>query len=873
MKFYTKLVAILLVTFMLSACNKEENTELGSSSTGSGEQKYVTAYSKDSYDFAKKEQSGQYRVDLTDKVELSANTEIKVSSLELLTSDSDCKILSQDDSSFVITTDNNKVCDYEYFINSTDSNAELVGKISGISRVVVSDDVEQAELTPFGYVAYQGQEAKIDVEKELNKVGDFTDLDGYTLDTAVLSTSSTAQVQLDTENNIIEYTPAPGFLGSEPIMYSMKNANGDVLAGTVIATVADEVKAGIDIQDTIVIKEPVLVSESTTVDLTPYVTNSDDDWQLIYVNSFDAMVNLTNPEDLQNKAFDFVAEHIGDFYVNAVVTDHHGGFDVSLIRLSVQDPNSAATWNDIIQDLSLFKAPLTLSEAQSQGIIFASANADSVGASVAEFNFSQASQLCQLVGRLPTESELLSFYTDSKPIQQGWPVDIPYWTSDINTVVDLSTGVSKTSGNDFYYVTCIVEGGFEILPEESSTDSIVANGVDTAQVVAKLTSNGKPVEGQVISASVNSDSAAQIEDVNVTTDADGKAYFSISDLKAETVSVTVAFNNSKRSMNVEFVADPATAVLSLDVIKDNQPVEGGVNQAKATLVDANENLVSDQAVHFTTNDPKAVVVQPTVNTDDFGEANADIGYAGEGLVENQSVILTASYTNADFPQQASQVITYTYTPSGDIVSFEQTGINSNNQAIIEAVVKDADGIPVDDIFVHFVATAGDCSVVDDDVRTDESGSAINYVVRGTSEVCTVTASLDGHSYTHLSVLWDPYVQIVLPSAVGNSAVAGKCSYYGYPPLGTVGTLDDLEDWTRANIKTLKGSWQKESVKYGCDNTYYINIFGLTGYKETVGNWGPTCTAGYSKVLGVDADSGSLRDLNMDVKSKLIICGR
>lgn len=823
MKNYAVFLFFSIAMSLLSGCNQG-----GGSDDGDAAQKenYVTVYSKDSSDVTKRKEGGKYYVNLTSKVDKSNDVGINISDIKVLTTDPDCQTLQSDATGFSVSANENKVCDYEYSVASSEPATQLVGKMGGISRVIISEQPNESELTPFGLIAYQNQVLNIDLGAELKMVGDPTDLNGYTIDTALLWSGSNAQLEVDNENKIIKYTPASDYTGPDTILYSLKDADGNLLAGSIFITAVVEAKPGIDIQDSINITEGVNVSESTTIDLAPYVTNSDDDWQIIYVNTFNASVSLTDADNLQNKSFDFKADYAGDYYVNVVVTDHSGGFDIALVRIVVNDPSAQASWNDILQGLDLFKAPLTLSESESAGMPASASNSDSVGAEVAEYNYVNASHLCQAVGRLPTAEELTSLFTLSNPFQRGWPIDRPYWTSDTNTVVNLSTGIPQSSGTEYYYVTCLAEGGLEIMTDESSLGPIVANGSAQAKVVAQLTLNGQPVVGETLTAAINTESQAQMEASSAVTDPQGKAEFLMSDLKSEHVDISISYNDVVRKTQVEFVGDPDTAVLSMSIVKNNQALSGGVNEVQSVLMDANANPVSGQAILFTT-DNASTTLSPsaTINTNASGTSVADITYHAAGEQTNQLVAVTSQFRE----QVENADVTFT---AGQITSFTQLGIDSSNRATIQAIVSTNDNAPVPNATVSFHVISGNCTLSSAEAVTQEQGQADLLVTQGgTEQSCEVGADYN-QSAANLVVNWNPYVQIKTDVAMYSKDVPSACSQRGYKKLSDI---DGLDDWIAAH--GTPPNWETE-LKSSCLVSSKFSTFGLTGsihYTLNAGN--------------------------------------
>src|SRR5690606_30250023 len=112
----------------------------------------------------------------------------------------------------------------------------------------------------------------------------------------------------------------------------------------------------------------------------------------------------------------------------------------------------------------------------------------------------------------------------------------------------------------------------------------------------------------------------------VTTDAAGVATATIISKTAGTVTVTATIGSSSRSVNVTFVADSSTAQIGsgdLVVVTDNAVADGtATNSVKATVKDANGNVLSGQTVNFTAGNGATVAASGT--TDANGEVTVTV---------------------------------------------------------------------------------------------------------------------------------------------------------------------------------------------------------------------------------------------------------
>ncbi|MEF1249521.1 hypothetical protein [Vibrio owensii] len=288
---------------------------------------YVSVHAEDFYSVVQSTDSEEVRVNVVDKVARSGGERISLAEVEVLSSDPSCQLVDSDNESFQIISDHAMVCDYQYTVglDGYSSGYQMIGKRSGVSRVVVANNAQQAELVPFGVAGYQGETLEINIENELTKVGDNTSLSGFSLtdDVILMPTGSSSTVSLDKTNNKISYTPAATFKGNERILYTLENSSGNVLVGSAVVTVSERSSVGIDIPDKIEILDTVEVGKTAVIDISPYVIDKqDDNFQLIQVVAFDSAVALSDASDTTNKTFTFKVEHAGQYYVNAIVKDN-----------------------------------------------------------------------------------------------------------------------------------------------------------------------------------------------------------------------------------------------------------------------------------------------------------------------------------------------------------------------------------------------------------------------------------------------------------------------------------------------------------------------------------------------------------------------
>lgn len=624
------LVIGLVFSVLLSGC--KQDTE--NSSIPEYHDKFVTASIVDNYSLVSLDGSPTHRIDLTPNVKLSEQYNFQINEVRSLSSDLDCEIVSRDTTSFTVRSDRPNACDYQYTIalKSNVDDVTLVGDTLGYTRVLTSVEPEELELIPFGIVAFQGMETEVNLQRELVSVGESHNLNDYVLDGDIVVTpsDSASLVEVDTVNNVIRYTPDVSFEGNEKVSYKLRNPYTDeVLAGHFIATVATESKSGVSFTSELIsLEDTAKINEQIEVPINEYV-DSAYDYQLIYVSSFGASVKVKNDE-FDNKAFIFEASAIGTYFVNLVVTDHHGGYDVALLKINVMDPDGQGPWTNLKLGLDEFSAPLTVTDATAHNVHYTSSTFDDgVGLWVSSYVLKDGEQYCNSIGSLPDADKLQELVAEVSPTIQGWPSKLAYWAMDTGTpkVINIENGnLSTPSANEPYYVTCQIFGSFSINTTLSSVDHIVADGVDTAVVVAEVGFGGKPVEGAPVTITVSGD--AQLMDKSLTTDANGRVRFEVTNTTAEKVVAIVEYEGVVASIVISYVGDVTTSEILQRTTVSGEPL-AGTNQVTSTLEDYYNNPIKDAKVDFQVLDRTDVIVSKLSNvTDGDGEIKADVNYIG-----------------------------------------------------------------------------------------------------------------------------------------------------------------------------------------------------------------------------------------------------
>ncbi|HIF9233797.1 TPA: Ig-like domain-containing protein [Photobacterium damselae] len=779
---------VLLCALLLSGCKGGGDSDENSISNPSS--KFVTASIVNDYYLIPIGDEQHHRIDLINNIKLSNDYDVMITGIESLNNDQGCKITTIDDSGFIFDGKDPIVCDYQYKIRLKNDNVKLTGDTEGFTRVLMSSNPENAKLIPFGIVAYQGEPVVINIEEELNKVGESHSLDGFQLneDIVITPVGSSSIVKVDSAKNNITYTSGLSFTGNEQVSYSLKNSKGDIVAGSFIVTVAEKMIHGIDIDEKIEIDAEVNANKH--VDISRFINNIDNDYQLIYVNTFGAKVSLTSETNPQNKSFEFEAPMMGNYYVNAVVTDHRGGFDVSLIKIDVSDPNNTGSWPSLWDGLNLFNKPLTTTDAMSDSVSYTSSYFDTdVDRWIAIFDYNAALNYCSTIGRLPTVSELKGLYNNKSPSIRGWPVSLPYWSSDPSKLVDLKGGGEVLSKDHTgYSVTCVGVGDFIIDTKQSVVSNIVADGYDKAKVVVKITFNNEPVKGQSIDLSIPPASSAIPDETTVATDENGLAIFKLSSLKAGKITATVAYKGENRSIDISFIGDVKTASLSLNNlnsegvnIDDEATVEG-------VLIDVNNNAVPGEVITFTSSNPRSEVTNVDSNTTESGRQKANVRWTDPNIPEDdQRFNVYSDFTRPDGTLlNASTVVTFLVAEFKELIVVKNNeNIDGGSNILRSVFVKPTSGEPKPGVEVRYKSSSEKCKINGEfahlspvSVKSDLNGFAEANITFGSDPAPYLTTGFDCD----------------ISASYGNTTKTEKIHFSGY----VCGGIDNKEDNASGN---------------------------------------------------------------------------
>ncbi len=291
---------------------------------------------------------------------------------------------------------------------------------------------------------------------------------------------------------------------------------------------------------------------------------------------------------------------------------------------------------------------------------------------------------------------------------------------------------------------------------------VVTNNSDSVQLTATVKDpSNHPVAGITVNFTMPQDVAANFTLENngiAITQANGEAHVTLKGKKAgtHTVTATLSNNNTSDSQPVTFVADKTSALVVLQISK-NEITGNGVDSATltATVKDQFDNEVNNLPVTFSTassgltltpgesNTNESGIAQATLAGVAFGEQTVTASLANTGASDNKTVHFIGDTT-------AAKIIELTPDPGSIIAGTPQNSIGS----VITATVIDNNGFPVKGVTVNFTSNAATAEMTNGgQAVTNEQGKAtVTYTntrssIESGARPDTVEASLENGSST------------------------------------------------------------------------------------------------------------------------------
>ncbi len=291
---------------------------------------------------------------------------------------------------------------------------------------------------------------------------------------------------------------------------------------------------------------------------------------------------------------------------------------------------------------------------------------------------------------------------------------------------------------------------------------VVTNNSDSVQLTATVKDpSNHPVAGITVNFTMPQDVAANFTLENngiAITQANGEAHVTLKGKKAgtHTVTATLSNNNTSDSQPVTFVADKTSALVVLQISK-NEITGNGVDSATltATVKDQFDNEVNNLPVTFSSassgltltpgvsNTNESGIAQATLAGVAFGEQTVTASLANNGASDNKTVHFIGDTA-------AAKIIELTPVPDSIIAGTPQNSSGS----VITATVVDNNGFPVKGVTVNFTSRTNSAEMTNGgQAVTNEQGKAtITYTntrssIESGARPDTVEASLENGSST------------------------------------------------------------------------------------------------------------------------------
>ncbi|MDD9177267.1 MULTISPECIES: Ig-like domain-containing protein [Aliivibrio] len=613
--------------------------------------------------------SDSYEVDLSDNVTFSGSDGFAVSNVEALSTSPECQVQSMTQTGFTISANISKACDYKYEVVLSDNqqvsqsdNDVSIARMaeplsdSAITRIAVSRMAEEegsVELTAISATTLIEQSVVVNVSQELQRQTGYTLSPDFTLSTDLTLPYSSASATADPGTNTIDYTPPAGFEGIERILYSyIDDITGDVLLGALDIAVTYQANQGLEVQSHIY-HDPVPLNSLETIDVSPYVTSFDgDDFQLVYVNAYNAATEVADPLDVSNTSFTFITSEMKYHYVSFAVTDHKGAYATGMMQVPAYDSSNVGQWDSIKYDNVAYLKPLTTTESMNNDLDRAGYIEDlsyTPPVTLSLYRWLQTDQ-CSQVGRLATVSEMQALQSTNIRVTYNWPTTTLYWADDggMAKTIDMTTGEVASPIGSEYLITCIIITG--VTAEVVKTDA-VANMTDSAEIRFNYTEQAGntaeivAVENQLIT--ITTDSATAQTAASVFTDADGNAVVHVTNTKAEEVEVCGEVGTSTSCVTVSFIGDTDTAEVKQAAIDTAGWVANDATQYQLEIKvrDAYENPISGVLTKATkvsdANDASSLtLLNNTAVTNDLGIATIDVTNTEIDIVDVTEIEVT-----------------------------------------------------------------------------------------------------------------------------------------------------------------------------------------------------------------------------------------
>ena len=317
-------------------------------------------------------------------------------------------------------------------------------------------------------------------------------------------------------------------------------------------------------------------------------------------------------------------------------------------------------------------------------------------------------------------------------------------TSGTTNIVAAVNGTNQNVNTNFApddSTATIIKGNLVVTQNNAK-----ANGADSNKVQATVTdANGNPVPNTAVSFTANN--GATVVTTSITTDAQGLASTSLTNVKAGITNVTATVNGHSEAVDTTFVADDSTATITrsnLTVIVNNAKADDvDTNTVQAKVTDAQGNSVPNATVSFTA-DNGAGVATSSATTDAQGIASTNLTNITAGITKvTASINGTSQTVDTSFAADGG---TSTIIDGNLTATLNNAKANGSATNAVQAKVTDAQGNAVPNVDVSFSANNG-AAVISATAKTDMQGLASTTLTNVTAGTAKVTAAINGNRQT------------------------------------------------------------------------------------------------------------------------------
>jgi hypothetical protein len=458
-------------------------------------------------------------------------------------------------------------------------------------------------------------------------------------------------------------------------------------------------------------------------------------------NRVEVTVTDANGNVVESQSVDFTASN-GAQIMPTGTTDEHGKINQALISTVAGISSVTATINGSSQSVDVTFIADNGTAGMAEGdLVTVDNNALANGAAT---NSVQAT--VKDSNDNPVENQRVDFYanngasivaSDTTDTTGKVRVTLTSKTAGNSTVTATVNGQSRTTETTFVAdgsTAGIADGQLTVTRNNAKADGTTSNRVR----VNVTDSNGNPVGN--VDVTFSADNSAVIAPA-ATTDDNGLINLPLTSVVAGISNVTATINGSSQSVPVTFVADSSSALIgSLEKQTDDALANGvATNSVKATVVDANGNVVPDIAISFMADNDAVIASSGT--TDSNGEVVMALTSATAGTSNIRADVNGhEQWVAVNFKADGgtAQIV------SGNLtVTRDNALANGTERNRVYVSVTDAKGNPVPQQTVSFTASNG--AAIAATGETDDSGTLTMPVTNTLAGESTVTASINSSS--------------------------------------------------------------------------------------------------------------------------------